>query len=295
MGTRAKELSGKIFGKLTVIKRVGTKQGYALWLCQCVCGNKTEVTTGNLRKTRSCGCSTVNDLLGKIFGRLTVLKRVGSKRGFARWLCQCVCGKQTTVYGTCLVRGVTKSCGCLRLERLREVLKVNRIGQRFGRLVVISAVPQKDKKRTQWLCQCDCGTKKEIISGQLVAGQTRSCGCLGKETTVRKNFKHGQAKRGHKTTEYGMWCNAKKRAIRRGIPFAINLTDIRIPNKCPILGVTLQVGTGVFHNDSPSLDCKIPELGYVPSNIWVISWRANKIKSDATVEELEAIVKALKG
>jgi len=51
-------LSGRRFGRLTVLYRVGTKQGSPLWLCKCDCGNTKEVimrslTTGN---TKSCGC-----------------------------------------------------------------------------------------------------------------------------------------------------------------------------------------------------------------------------------------------
>lgn len=42
--------------------------------------------------------------------------------------------------------------------------------------------------------------------------------------------------------------------------------------------------------DSPSLDRVIPELGYVPGNVIVISWRANNLKRDATIEELEAVI-----
>jgi len=46
------------FGRLTAIKRVGTKRGSALWLCECECGNTVEVNTGllNSGNTKSCGC-----------------------------------------------------------------------------------------------------------------------------------------------------------------------------------------------------------------------------------------------
>lgn len=47
-------------------------------------------------------------------------------------------------------------------------------------------------------------------------------------------------------------------------------------------------------NPKPSLDKIIPKLGYVKGNVWVVSNKANRIKSNATIEELELLVKNLK-
>jgi hypothetical protein len=54
----ALDLSGKRFGHLTVVKRVGSKNGHSLWECRCDCGNTTDVVAGSLTQglTRSCGC-----------------------------------------------------------------------------------------------------------------------------------------------------------------------------------------------------------------------------------------------
>ena len=58
-----------------------------------------------------------NDLTGKRFGRLTVIKRVANNRNNkVMWLCKCDCGKETTVIGSLLYTGRTKSCGCLTRE-----------------------------------------------------------------------------------------------------------------------------------------------------------------------------------
>ena len=63
------------------------------------------------------------DETGKQYGRLTVIKEAGrSKHGFALWLCRCGCGKETTIIGASLRTGATSSCGCLRKDRVREVL-----------------------------------------------------------------------------------------------------------------------------------------------------------------------------
>ena len=61
--------------------------------------------------------SAIVDLSGHVFGKLRVVERSGSSlRGRAQWLCECECGKETTVVGKRLRSGETKSCGCLRVD-----------------------------------------------------------------------------------------------------------------------------------------------------------------------------------
>ena len=83
---------------------------------------------------------------------------------------------------------------------------------------------------------------------------------------------------------------ARCRAKYKGLPFNINVEDIQIPEKCPILGIPLCHKDGFPDDGSPALDRIIPSLGYVKGNIMVISHRANNIKGDASLEELRAIV-----
>ncbi len=77
------------------------------------------------------------------------------------------------------------------------------------------------------------------------------------------------------------------------IPFDLEISDIVIPETCPVLGIPL---TWSDHktNSTPSVDRIIPDMGYVKGNICVISERANRLKNNATQEELEAIVKYIK-
>ena len=91
--------------------------------------------------------------------------------------------------------------------------------------------------------------------------------------------------------------NARIRAKQTGLPFSITKYGIVIPEVCPVLGKPLQLPTGDKRPGdwSPSLDRVIPELGYVPGNVRVISYRANRIRNDASLEELEAVVAFLKG
>lgn len=54
------------------------------------------------------------------------------------------------------------------------------VGQRFGRLVVISQAPSAGGSR-RWNCQCDCGNTTVARTGDLRKGDTKSCGCIRKE------------------------------------------------------------------------------------------------------------------
>lgn len=84
--------------------------------------------------------------------------------------------------------------------------------------------------------------------------------------------------------------HAKGRAKKYGIPFNISVEDIFIPNLCPVLGIRLFKGDKVLHDGSPTLDRIVPEKGYVKGNVVVISHKANRIKNNGTLEELEAVV-----
>ena len=98
-----------------------------------------------------------------------------------------------------------------------------------------------------------------------------------------------------KNPERHMLHVTKGRAKKRGIPFNLTIEDIVIPKRCPILGLVLVCGRGRGRSDnSPSIDKIIPSKGYVKGNVWVISWRANRIKYDATPDELMTVALAVK-
>jgi hypothetical protein len=89
---------------------------------------------------------------------------------------------------------------------------------------------------------------------------------------------------------------ARRRAKEKNIAFSISEADIMIPEICPLLGIKLSPVSGQHGggDSSPSLDRKRPELGYIPGNVWVISWKANRIKCDASLEELQRLTEGLR-
>jgi hypothetical protein len=93
----------------------------------------------------------------------------------------------------------------------------------------------------------------------------------------------------------------RSKCIKGNIPFNLTIDDLVIPPHCPILGMALKFGVKtetMFREkrgvtvpaDSPSVDRIHPDLGYVRGNIVIISYRANMLKNDATIEEMEALV-----
>lgn len=89
-----------------------------------------------------------------------------------------------------------------------------------------------------------------------------------------------------KNKQKTVYIKAKARAKRLGIPFNLELKDIIVPNKCPILEIELKIGTKGDYMHSPSIDRIIPEKGYIKGNIKIISMLANIMKSSANKELL---------
>lgn len=92
------------------------------------------------------------------------------------------------------------------------------------------------------------------------------------------------------TVEYRLLSGAKKRTQRSGLRFDLTVHDIpAIPDRCPVLDIALQCSSGRMSDASPSLDRIEPKRGYVSGNVRVISWRANRLRSDASAAELRLV------
>lgn len=195
------DLTGQRFGRLIVIERDKNKKNtsHTYWMCKCDCGNIKSINSDSLRngKTQSCGClnkeiisqsKIITDMIGKKFGKLTVIKRsetyiTPSRQKKVRWLCKCDCGKETIVSSQDLKKRHTKSCGCINKKSIGDGL-IDLIGKRFGNLVVIKRVEDyvynscgKEIRSPKWLCQCDCGNNVVVQGGNLRSGNTTNCGC----------------------------------------------------------------------------------------------------------------------
>ncbi len=84
----------------------------------------------------------------------------------------------------------------------------------------------------------------------------------------------------------------KQSARKRGIDFSLTESDILhmdLPIRCPIFDIPLVYNRGKACPNSFSVDRIDPNIGYTPDNIWVISWKANRMKSDASLEDLKKL------
>jgi hypothetical protein len=84
---------------------------------------------------------------------------------------------------------------------------------------------------------------------------------------------------------------AKRRAKESGVVCTLRAGDVVIPETCPILGIRLRwTDRQGGCPESPSLDRLVPEDGYIPGNVHVISLRANRMKWDATVDDVRKLL-----
>ena len=89
-----------------------------------------------------------------------------------------------------------------------------------------------------------------------------------------------------------MLYSSRRRAKEKGWEFNIDESDIIIPTHCPILGIELiSGGMGAQTFNSPSLDRIDSSKGYIKGNVRVISLRANMMKNDANLQEIQEFCK----
>jgi hypothetical protein len=85
------------------------------------------------------------------------------------------------------------------------------IGKRFGLLEVREYTRSDLRSNRYYLCECDCGTVKEVRLDHMKRGSIASCRCAQREAVSASLTKHGNARVGHATREYHTWQNMKAR------------------------------------------------------------------------------------
>lgn len=94
--------------------------------------------------------------------------------------------------------------------------------------------------------------------------------------------------------EKRIYVSAKSRAKRLGIEFNIELSDIVIPEYCPILKTKLERVCNTQANSTPALDRIDNNKGYIKGNVAVISHKANRMKSNMTIDEITRLYEYVK-
>lgn len=88
-------------------------------------------------------------------------------------------------------------------------------GQKFTRLLVVERDSVSSGGNMIWQCVCDCGVRVSVRAGNLVSGNTKSCGCLKKEFASSAFKTHGLTVGGNKSAEYKVWQGIRRRCNNR--------------------------------------------------------------------------------
>jgi hypothetical protein len=102
----------------------------------------------------------------------------------------------------------------------------------------------------------------------------KACGIKSNMKSYRNNYIQAALKR------------AERGAKTKGLEFNLTEADLVMPANCPVLGIPLIMNGGLNAPNNPSLDRIDNRLGYIKGNVIVVSDRANRLKNNATIEEL---------
>jgi len=168
----------KYYGQEIPIEKLGRQSDKKIQVKCPVCNKKRWIYVKayfNSENTicHKCGLKQRRKDLKKSdkYNRWTVLG-IGKQVGFSR--CRCLCGTIKDIDNSSLEKGLSKSCGCLNVERLQSRRKYLKIGTRYGKL----CVKGHSKKAGYSICECDCGAIKDIPNSRLKNKKVNSCGCL---------------------------------------------------------------------------------------------------------------------
>ena len=253
------------------------------------------------------------DLTGEEIGGCKILGMIGYKEWSdgtkdTLWKLQCHCGDHFIAgHANLNIARRRKTLDCQGEKHLRV-----KPGDKIGRLTI------QDLFRgdgTGWWanCSCSCGAYPdnqgnfkairiadlELPGVQYKKARTSSCGCFGRERSHEANVTHGASisketnPKFHKI--YRMIHLAKNRAKTHELDFNLKLDDFAdCPDTCPVLGLEFNWTSKKLSDNSPTMDRIEPQIGYIPGNVVIISAKANRIKNDASLEDLETVTNWLR-
>lgn len=134
-----------------------------------------------------------------------------------------------------------------------------------------------------------CGAVKPVSSfygnNASADGRMPMCkSCDKARRAVNKRIRHRDDRR------TVLWDSARKRAYERRIPFDIELEDIELPERCPLLGTPLTFARYTTYDPNlASIDRIDNTKGYVRGNVWVVSLRANTAKGSLSYDEMRTM------
>jgi len=219
------------------------------------------------------------DMVGKRYGRLEVLEVFKSRVMLA--ICKCDCGNRKDIRTTSLKQGTIKSCGCLNSELSRNrclLSTVDLAGRSFCKWTVVKK--EETTGVARWLCRCQCGAERNVLSNNLLKGVSNGCGC---GRTPYNKLSQGES------AANSLFHNYRRGAKSRGLVFELSkeLFIAMIRQDCNYCGIPpKQVmktkSSMLLYNGIDRVD---NNLGYLPSNVVPSCKKCNETKRALSKEE----------
>jgi hypothetical protein len=204
------DISGQRFHMLVAIKKSRKKDAYGkrLWSFLCDCGKVVYLTRNAViyGGQKSCGClgrkmvrvradALTVKMVGVRIGSFVVVGQRQSEDGAGSMCtCRCDCGHEFSARGKLLRNRQIRHCPrCFKVETRARPTIESLAGTRFGRLTIIKGVGSEEGKGRIMKCRCDCGKTTKVPFKYLRSGNTKSCGCLNRES-IRKNADRSRVK-----------------------------------------------------------------------------------------------------
>lgn len=179
---------------LDIVEHRNKDKGYIYTKCRCICGTVRDVRLSVLlnNKCIDCGCGQkerqkektrkkYEHLIDTTINGWSILDIIlpDGNHHSTYVVGECKCGTIKEVSLSYITSGRSKDCGCGRKETMSKMFTKDLIGQRFGKLVVVEMLEQRNKYgRILYKCKCDCGNIVDVLGNSLVLHHTASCGCL---------------------------------------------------------------------------------------------------------------------
>lgn len=286
---------GEVFTRLTVIaapENGRLRLSLDDWKCSCSCGNPSPVYVRGRRliwgHTKSCGCLLKEGRAtrykhhqvrhGALISWKTMLRRADApiepvwKASFEAFFTHL--GERPT--GTVLSRhdleGPYDTVNCFWEPRREQFARV-----RLRRWP--TPAPIDDRRYCSKCHQPDKTFYANSASKSKLHTACKDCSNAVVHAAHKKNI-----------AKY-LLSSARSRSRVTGLPFDLEFSDLIVPTHCPVFGFEMTHSTGHGRTDtSYSIDRLDNAKGYVKGNVAVISWLANRLKNDATLDQLESVV-----
>lgn len=203
-------------------------------------------------------------------------------------LYKCHCGKEFECLTTSVNTGNTKSCGCNKSRyRFKDIS-----GNTYGRWKVLSFSGFRHNKNTRlpiFLCECSCGTKRDVLKESLVSGNSLSCGCYKKDNIIKS---WGVKNRMNSAFNH-LFVIYKSTAKRQGHCFKLTKEEFYklVTSDCYLCGIKpssvikptakIAISKEFFYNGIDRIDSSI---GYISGNVASCCTTCNRMKLDHNLD-----------